>query len=106
MGRRVAHGACPSWCVADHRREQEGGAVRHRGPTVALGVLLRHPEHGAVPAELLIEVHRSEGDATTWLYLGDGTDQRLEVTLESAGLLAAALTRALAALEKLSPAEG
>ena len=91
MGRRVAQGACPPWCVADHRGELEGGAVRHRGPTVALGVLLRHPEHGAVPAELLIEVHRSEGDATTWLYLGDGTDQRLELSIESTALLAQAL---------------
>ena len=93
MGRRVAQGACPPWCVADHRGELEGGAVRHRGPTVSLGVLLRHPDATEAPAELLVEVHRSEGDETTWVYVGDGTDQRLELSVESA----ARLSRVLAA---------
>ena len=91
MGRRVAQGACPPWCVADHRGELEGGVVRHRGPTVSLGVLLRHPDGRPQSAELMIEVHRSEGEQTTWVYVGDGTDQRLELSIESTALLAQAL---------------
>lgn len=91
MGRRVAQSACPSWCVADHRGELEGGAVRHRGSTAALGVLLRHPDGTPLSAELLIEVHRSEGEQVTWVYIGDGTDQRLELSIENTAVLAQAL---------------
>jgi len=105
MGRRAARQACPRWCVADHTAEDECGDIRHRGATTTVPVVAR-ARAGPVSTELLLELSSDDRDATAWLYLGDGTDQRLEVTLESAGLLAAALTRALAALEKLSPAEG
>ena len=75
--------------------------MRHRGPTVALGVLVRHPEAGAQAVELLVEMHQTARDASAWLYIGDGIDQRLELSVESAGRLAQVLLQ-----YPLSPAAG
>ncbi|MGV8885347.1 MAG: DUF6907 domain-containing protein [Microbacteriaceae bacterium] len=98
MGRREAQGACPRWCVADHAREDEAGEVRHRGVTEVLTVALRQAhgrrfDRGAPVTELLIELHQTVGDNTVWLYIGDGADQRLELSRESAAQLALVLSR-------------
>jgi hypothetical protein len=85
---------CPAWCVADHRPVAEGGederTRRHRSAIVDLPAIA--PD-GAL--ELMIELHRVDGETTTWVYVGDGTDQRLELSVESAARLVAALATAI-----------
>jgi len=94
MGRRAARDSCPRWCVADHGAEDEFGEVRHRSAIRSVPAVSRD-RAGPKAIDLLLEVHSSERDATVWLYLGDGEDQRLEVTLDSAGRVAAALAAAV-----------
>ena len=88
---------CPPWCVADHPAEDEPGAVRHRGATFAVPVLLEGRGHGGPQAaELLVEMSRRDDEAAVWVYLGDGWTG-FSLSLESAGRLSAALTDALRA---------
>jgi hypothetical protein len=49
----------------------------------------------AHPAELLLVVHQAASDVVPWIYLGDGTSHRLELSLESADRVRAALAAAL-----------
>ena len=44
--------------------------------------------------ELLIELSRIDDEPTTWVYIGDGTDQRLEISRESVARLVAVLSSA------------
>lgn len=86
---------CPPWCVADHAREDEPGAVRHRGATHAVPAVLEGRGHdGPHSAELLVEVSRRDEDAAVWVYLGDGWTG-FSLSLESAARLSAALSIAL-----------
>ena len=94
MNGRAAQRGCPGWCVADHQAEDDPGEVRHRSAIVTVPVVSR-TRAGPVAIDLMLEIFRSDRDATVWLYLGDGTDQRLEVALESAGRLVEALEAAL-----------
>jgi hypothetical protein len=45
--------------------------------------------------DLAVVLHRRDGEPTTWLYVGDGAEQLLELTVESWARLAPALDRAL-----------
>ena len=88
---------CPPWCIADHAAEDEPAAVRHRGETFAVPVLLEGRGHGgAHAAELLVEVSRRHGEAAVWVYLGDGWTG-FSLSLESAARLSTALGDALRA---------
>ncbi len=88
---------CPPWCIADHAAEDEPGAVRHRGETFPVSVVLEGRGHGGVhAAELLVEVSRRSEEAVVWVYLGDGWTG-FSLTLESAGRLTATLSAALRA---------
>ncbi len=90
---------CPPWCIADHAAEDEPAAVRHRGETFAVPVLLEGRGHGgAHAAELLVEVSRRDREAAVWVYLGDGWTG-FSLSLESAGRLSGALRDALSATE-------
>jgi hypothetical protein len=48
--------------------------------------------------EVAVVVHRREKGEQTWLYVGDGTDQCLELTPESWQRVVAALSEALDAV--------
>jgi hypothetical protein len=88
---------CPPWCIADHATEDEPGAVRHRGETFIVPVMLEGLGHGgAHSGELLVEVSRRHGEAAVWVYLGDGWTG-FALSLESASRLSASLTAALRA---------
>lgn len=88
---------CPPWCIADHAAEDEPGAVRHRGETYPVPVVLEGRGHGGPhPAELLVEVSRREGEVAVWLYLGDGWTG-FSLSIESASRLSTALGDALRA---------
>ena len=84
---------CPEWCVAQHEVEDEGGVRRHRSAAVSLGVIEKNLASGGEATEVAIEMHRTEGETTTWVYVGDGFDQYLEISLESVRRLMATLGR-------------
>jgi hypothetical protein len=84
---------CPEWCVAQHEVEDEGGVRRHRSAAVSLGVIEKNLASAGEATEVAIEMHRTEGESTTWVYVGDGFDQYLEVSLESVRRLVATLAR-------------
>ena len=88
---------CPPWCVADHAVEDEPGAVRHRGETRDVPVVLEGRGHGGPHSgELLVEVSRRHGEAVVWVYLGDGWTG-FSLSLESAARLSSALATTLSA---------
>lgn len=86
---------CPPWCVADHAAEDERGLSRHRSETRAVPAIVEgRGNEGPHPVELLVEVSRLQGEAATWLYLGDGWTG-FSMSLESAARLFEALRATL-----------
>jgi hypothetical protein len=109
---------CPDWCVVLHAQDDD---VRDRAHvsssmSVASRQLLGGPgapvspfaerEPSAAPgtpdaldrtaaAELAVCVHRRDGARTTWVYVGDGAVQHLELSAESWHRLMPALDRVL-----------
>lgn len=86
---------CPPWCVADHHAEDEPGAVRHRGQTRDVPVVLEG--RGGEPprsGELLVEVSRRSDEVAVWVYVGDGWTG-FSLSLESASRLSSAITNTL-----------
>jgi len=85
---------CPAWCVADHRPVAEGGederSRRHRSAIVDVAAIA--PDRAL---ELMIELYRIADGPTTWVYVGDGVEQRLELSIESAARLVATLATAI-----------
>lgn len=86
MSTQLLH--CPPWCVAVHAVEDEGTVTRHRSNIVDVAAI-----QPAGATALMLEVHRTEGEPTTWVYVGDGERQYLELSVESAVRVAAALER-------------
>ncbi len=69
---------CPSWCVVTH---QEGDPVADRlhedgGRTVPVRVW---DPTGAEVREFHVSIHRRDGTSRTWIYIGDGWEQRVEI---------------------------
>lgn len=98
---------CPAWCVAAHAEDDHPHDRHHLGTPLALaGTALRTGATGsgrgsepgadrAEGVELVLQLHRRVGAAETWLYVGDGFEQRLELTAESAERLLPLLRQAL-----------
>jgi len=84
---------CPEWCVADHDEEDEGERVRHRSVVTEVSVIERNVASAGDTTVLVIEMYRFDGESTTWVYVGDGFDQYLEVSLESIARLLVELAR-------------
>ncbi|MFT4123368.1 MAG: hypothetical protein QM635_06015 [Microbacteriaceae bacterium] len=78
---------CPSWCIADHAAE-EGGP--HRAESAAEPALVRMPGGEVRPRELLLELH-ADRPGESWLYIGDGRGQFLDIDIGTAHRLAAAI---------------
>lgn len=79
---------CPSWCVADHPREDEPAAPRHRGETLVVpGIAVRPKASRVEGIELLVELHAEDGDPVVAVYIGDGTETGLDITTETAARL-------------------
>lgn len=82
---------CPSWCVADHAAEDEPRAVRHRGRTRDVPVVLEgRADDPPRSGELLVELSRRADEAAVWVYVGDGWTG-FSLSLESASRLSSAL---------------
>lgn len=95
MSRERAH-RCPSWCVANHRVEDESGVPRHRGETLVVpGIAIRPGSPRSVEGiELLVELHADDGDPVVAVYIGDG-GSGLDLTTETAARLLRRLSEAL-----------
>ncbi|WP_282946337.1 DUF6907 domain-containing protein [Cellulomonas endometrii] len=106
---------CPPWCVVLHGQDDHERDRKHVSASLSVPVhqLLAEvgpavspfaePEVTEVPGgvertaqvDLAVALHRRDGAATTWLYVGDGAEQSLELTVESWARLVPALERAL-----------
>lgn len=96
---------CPAWCAGGHRENDHPDDRRHRSAATAVPVMVRRTTvegdsliHAAEPSEFEVGLSRMDGDAETWLYLGDGPGDSVEVAAESAGPLLEAAAAALAGL--------
>ena len=105
---------CPTWCVVLHEDGDHEHDRHHMsaGMTVPARQLRTTPQRSGwlfgeedepagpggertVSADLAVCLHRADGGPTTWLYVGDGEDQSLELTVDSWARLAPALDRML-----------
>lgn len=75
--------ACPSWCVADHSGLDQSG--QHVGASRSVVVAQRLPRtEGGFDTEIVeMAVVRAQSPAGSWLYVGDGVGQWLELSAES-----------------------
>lgn len=90
---RVAwqHDDCPRWCVVSHAADDHPHDRRHVSVQhpVAVTALANAPVgSGAVrdawsSEDFVICLQRRDGAARTSVYIGDGTDQRIELELAS-----------------------
>lgn len=107
--------ACPPWCVVLHAEDDLEGDRRHMSaslsvparelrpasaePTPVDGTALPDPDDGpddrVVATELAVCLQRRDGAPTTWIYVGDGTHQALELSTGSWRRLLPALDRVL-----------
>lgn len=76
---------CPSWCVVAHHEDDHPDDRKHLSATRTVPVieLTADGQTGRdVPraAELVVLMQRRDGVADTWLYVGDGSDQLLQMT--------------------------
>lgn len=90
--------ACPTWCVAAHDTDDEGGRLRHRGATLTVpGIAIRGgPPHEAYAVELLVELHADDADPVVAVYIGDGVEG-LDLTTETTARLVRRLIETLRA---------
>ena len=80
---------CPPWCVAVHEEDDHPHDRKHLGPelTVPATTLAAHASPDGVhrdersASELVLSLHRRDGSHDTWVYVGDGFEQRVEVLL-------------------------
>lgn len=92
---------CPTWCAGLHDEAEQPADRRHASyhPTVPVIRIddrdtdQQTPRRFVAADEFELVRHRQVGDAEEWVYLGDGegSGQRLEITIESARRLARAL---------------
>lgn len=104
---------CPPWCVVLHGPHDDEGERRHVSASLAVPArqlrtsgaagppLFGEPDpddgHGERTAttDLAVCLHRLDGGPTTWVYVGDGAEQSLELTVDSWRRLVPALDRVL-----------
>lgn len=109
---------CPPWCVVLHAQDDHPRDRTHVSASMSVPARqllggdgtrvspFADPEPAAAPGgaeahdrtattDLAVCVHRRDGAATTWLYVGDGAVQHLELTAESWHRLVPAVDRAL-----------
>ncbi|MBX3100766.1 MAG: hypothetical protein KF761_14460 [Salinibacterium sp.] len=91
---------CPPWCEATHSSDDHPDDRVHRseGITISTTTRRRHidGDHlGSIEEEVDLEVGiaRADGDTATWLYIGAGPASSVEVQLEAADEIVAAILR-------------
>jgi len=83
--------ACPAWCSGGHHEGDHPDDRVHRSLAVAVPVVVRHTRfegsgirRSSDAAEFEVALSRVDGEAATWVYLGDGPTRSLEFSAESA----------------------
>jgi hypothetical protein len=83
--------ACPSWCAGDHHEGDHPEDRQHRSVSFAVPVVTRRTRvvadqisRSAESAEYEVGLSRIDGELETWLYLGEGPGESIEVSAESA----------------------
>jgi len=96
------HSPCPPWCQGGHREDDLCGDRVHRSAGVEETLQARrtHIVRGALevatgPEEFTAGLARSEGEDTTWLYVGAGAGQQIEIALDDLPRLREIVARAL-----------
>jgi len=107
-GVSVPEEPCPPWCtVVDH---VEGEEHQSRGFEIASMFAPLGSGSGVdtapYPGDLVVVLHRPVGGGTTWVYLGDGQRQGIELSIDSAARLLGSLQAILWPDEALPPARG
>ncbi|GIG25284.1 DUF6907 domain-containing protein [Cellulomonas denverensis] len=95
---------CPPWCVvlhevADHERDRRHVSASLSVPVLALrgvGEPLPPEEDEVTGEDLALVLHRRVGDDETWLYVGDGRNQGLELSVASWSRVVPGLDRLIA----------
>lgn len=78
---------CPGWCIANHRSDERA----HRSEALVVSAIQAgaDPEAGRLApdlgtgAELTMELRQERDGVIAWVYLGDGTNQYLDLSAES-----------------------
>lgn len=91
---------CPSWCVVDHRESDHPHDRKHVSASCEIPAQLldERPSESSthrdswVAGALSVVMHKRDGQAPIAIYVGDGTDQRIEVDVATAERLCTALT--------------
>lgn len=88
---------CPEWCSASH---DDTADPEHRDAGIELPVIALQSSglRRAEGVTLLLLLHQRDTDTAPWLYLGDGTEHRMELSLESMRRVLETVSRRLAAL--------
>lgn len=95
---------CPPWCVVMHEREDHPRDRQHMSAALSVpvtklrGVGEHPPPEGdhVVAEDMAVVLHRRVGSDATWLYVGDGRHQGLELSVGSWERLVPALDRMVA----------
>jgi hypothetical protein len=88
---------CPAWCVVDHREDDHPDDRVHRTDAPSVPVIARSRRFDpdltfeVDAADFEVGVSRRDGDVETWIYVGGGSGQQIEITRESAARLVRAL---------------
>ncbi len=89
---------CPAWCAGKHMGDQHPEDRAHYSEALPFPVVIptgqAYRKRGAEPAEFMVCMRRYQGEAETWVFIGNGEDTRMsiEISLESARRLCRRLT--------------
>ncbi|UKJ65402.1 hypothetical protein H1Q78_08945 [Cellulosimicrobium cellulans] len=80
---------CPPWCAVVHEESDHPHDRKHVSAEIAVPVaaLAEHAPPGGDrrdewrATELVLSLHRRDASHETWVYAGDGFEQRIEVLL-------------------------
>lgn len=96
------HDDCPAWCDGGHRENDQSDDWVHHSAGITIPVITRELSivnrqlHTAIEASTFeLGLTHLDGQSETWLYLGDGTGQHINVSLESARRIEHVLRRVL-----------
>jgi len=79
---------CPEWCTATHREDDHPDDRKHVSTVSAVPVIALDPDRApgtdtARAGEVIVVLHRRCNESQTWLYVGDGWDHAVELSVES-----------------------
>jgi len=91
---------CSAWCEGDHHEDDQPVDCTHHSGGISVPVVTR--EQSISGGQLYVTIDagdfeigltRMDGQADTWLYIGGGAQQHIEITTESARRVETALRR-------------